>query len=1603
MPNGQLPTVPGLPGLPELFGWTPEQQRQLTQVGRRREEAVAAYRGELLDWEKMPFYEKWGRQIAAQIPYLEGWPGYGYTPAQAQAQILAITEEEATLQRQQAISGQIPTIMAHLTYLALAGEPITTTSDLYSTFPELKETEALTEEQRAWIIGYAQTLAGATKEEILSGQFGADAPISWEDIEEILRRQGVDPRFIMSTVAFSQDVSQIQEALMEAYPPQVAEGAPETELEEALAQRFREMLGAEEGAPLTEAVAQQHAATLAAFKAEIPPEGQPLILEDTETGEPVEATILPDMTVLYNDQEIGIYDPATGGINPMPIPPEGVPITLTSEDGEEFEAVWMPDDTVMYEGDVVGSVTAAGQFEAVEPPLWAKVFGPVLSILETLWTPFEAFGQVFTYPILEARERMYGLAALPGALGEYFEAGLEMVGMPSQADQSRYSEYTQAGGAMEFWQWMYMGKPEDISVQFDIKRAPISPVGESMVERYERELPGWSRMIIESLPLFAIGAISPIATGLRSGAMGIRGLRAGSGTARALGWALEATGIPAAERVTGAALRAGVRYGIGVPLKFAGTAIFQKTGTAAFLVALDRGISVTFAKAGLHGMRAQYTAQWFNLINKATLQRASQAAVVKWATQVPKGLTGKKAAQWIAQKAAVQTLREVRPLLTQAIKEVTPETTRMVSTMIGMERALVTKGIAPTEITARILAEAVPRSVTFTKPASLVNQLKNLGFSAAEITKMKPMEAWANLLSKRITGVLPEKVPVGPKVGTYTEVEAEFQAGVDAVLAAHPEFKSLFGIPEKMIDLAKIADGSLKLPKFRALIDMRFYFDAMEKLTGVPFYRLSVYLHRGSRIANAAVDDIYRAVNKNPVWKRLINNKEALARVEAEITSHNPALKVAAPKGLSTAEKELANYIEGVFRSYETKIRYLRFTEAYDDVLTPEGVMKLIDDAPKTDIKQAIKLYESGNESGLLAFLGAKTWGIVEAGYTPWMVAKPSLATVPTIIGAVPGRGRLIERQMVKFPEMERDVFQRLTSYVKQIETRWQLKGYTKALQDSLRLVSPKIAQSDSMWATMQGFYGELLGRGIERGIASRWAFRLYSQMMSAVFWHPYLAFRNLHQILAFYPNPTELVRCLGQAYSPASKRYYEVFVSQMNPIKKEFLFTGERGLPGLQTLSRWANKTSMYGWSDDMPRGWCFRAGSNKALRAGVEFLETGDLKAYARASGIDIFTETQRRYFLGVLVGGPQDFGVAGLRAVPGYKAAAMLIGHEMANMTHFVYERAWRAPIEHGTLGRLLFNLMTFPRSYFQRMTIDLTKTFGPGATFAARKAGFRRFMHVLVAGALVSQELSLITGRPRQAYSPLTMLEWAPGGLAIGGMVDAVNVLVDIKKAVIEGDSAAATRVINQLPRTAETFIPFYKTLLDSIETAADVKKIDAYALRLIRAAIDENYTPEQMEDLERSLYGMFQHALFAGEPLDPSAFDTMLDDLEEAQNRLGEMGDDGRFYTLTQLASALRVVEKTWPKDMLTEEFGLSELAEFYFECESLWEEYDALPSQPTSVRADFRDNHPEVDAAMFFWGYRISQLRTEEAGEIFLEMTQIYDITHQMHPIWAEW
>lgn len=689
---------------------------------------------------------------------------------------------------------------------------------------------------------------------------------------------------------------------------------------------------------------------------------------------------------------------------------------------------------------------------------------------------------------------------------------------------------------------------------------------------------------------------------------------------------------------------------------------------------------------------------------------------------------------------------------------------------------------------------------------------------------------------------------------------------VDAGLAKHPNMASAVDTLKTRIATQKIATLDKKPVGANPLLDMRYYTMTLQQRTGKPLYETWQALNNKRLVVRyrrmGYMDQLRQST---PQYAQISQDEKALKRVSDYIAAKNK-LGPKTPANITQDEIALAKEIERQLYELRGVVRFVRFDNAYDIYGADAKRIKDLEikDAPIKDLREAIDIYEGQGKDALIEYLGTKDWGIIKSGYEPLSVVNPKIYLFRPRTTTL-GKGHIRTRTSIEYPEQDRNILQRYNSYLKQIlnlqELASPVRTFARAFDESAYMLkNPRTVANDVSRAI-----NEMKGYSDVGGPAARLIARVYSQVMTAVFWDPYKWVRNLCQNIAFHPDRHLAFDPSNVALTAQEKLYSDIFVSQKLGLLYDYLMRGEKPFPGLGRITRLANKTSRYPQTDESNRRISFWLRINKVNRAIKSYHEHGDIDRLIKDSGLDDLELLQKKEALELLSQDVVDYGVPGLDNVSGEEAFARYIAREVTNNTHFMYERSLRSPASMGPLGRVMMNLATFPRSYAQRIILQMRRLKpGSRATGSEKRYGLKTTMGIIVAGILIGEVFARVTGRKRNPYDPLTILSWTPGGLSIGATQEITGCVWDIAGA-LAGDKDALNRATTAIPRVSDLVLPFYGIIIESCEAATDMKNIDRYALRKLREKLDEEYkTRGGAYRVKRDFFEKLQHAIFGGE-------------------------------------------------------------------------------------------------------------------------------------------
>ena len=720
-----------------------------------------------------------------------------------------------------------------------------------------------------------------------------------------------------------------------------------------------------------------------------------------------------------------------------------------------------------------------------------------------------------------------------------------------------------------------------------------------------------------------------------------------------------------------------------------------------------------------------------------------------------------------------------------------------------------------------------------------------------------------------------------------------------------------------------------------------------------------------------------RQVGSTPDFRRIINDPKALKRVNDYIAAKNKWLKVKSPRNITPEEIKLANALEEQLFEFVPDFRYHRFLEFYHEHNGDiNKIMSEIPDAPKVDIKTAIGIYESQGAGRLRAYLDTRTWGVIESGFEPHYVVNPKLAVQRLRISFATGRFKV--RSGVEFYPADMDVVQRVDRYTRQM-LNFNMRPYIRKLEQVYQDAIPKLKNPIKVQKVLSMSANEMMGY-VERGgmmydIIVRIAAQAYTTVFGTM---PVLPFRNLFQNLAFATDKSVLIDPRNRKLTQEEWIFYRTYVSQMEAIPRDLMLAEERGIPGIDRVNRFIHRLNIYGASDSkVNRVWLFWGHLNKAERALKGFRADGNVEKFISNSGMAELTLGQQTDILRWLATTQE-------RSI---RETAL----ELVNNVHLLYDRAQRAPIEMGGIGRIFGSLLVFPRGVLQRIIYQFKPLDPQSWAPVAKKKRALKVLFAVLWGSIVANYLfQKATGRRDAPYNPLNILRWSPGGLAIGS-VTAITDVIGTTFMAMSGSEWAKSELPAHLERAGDTMIPFYKVMMQSLEVALEKKYIDRLAYREVRSIIDKKlwemgFLDKKEEDLyvpnkafyeaERSWEWRIKHALFGTEPK-PDPLRDAIKKTTEGEGKLGQFvmaedSDDGYVYEMSDFASTIGQAIQNLKLEDVTEENGFSPLVVYYKEAERLWDTYYySLPGEGP-FRANFfataTSESVHTGAALVFWG-----------------------------------
>jgi len=631
-------------------------------------------------------------------------------------------------------------------------------------------------------------------------------------------------------------------------------------------------------------------------------------------------------------------------------------------------------------------------------------------------------------------------------------------------------------------------------------------------------------------------------------------------------------------------------------------------------------------------------------------------------------------------------------------------------------------------------------------------------------------------------------------------------------LEKFPEAKKIADELDKRIRL----EGKERLKDPHELNSMRKYIQVMEGMTGAKLF--SIYQDLiDSHLENRA--DLNNLIMEFDEYRDVIKDEEALKRVEIWILNKSTLKGVPkVSKKITEEEIALAKKIQGVLKDYEVRARTEKFL---DNIENLKGMPQYIE--YRKEINKAKDIYESKGYDELVDYMKTQEWGVIKSGYDPLQVVSAQVRLYKAKSTTL-GKTHIEVRKDIEYKEQDKNVIQRLFSYKRQMDNlsvmRLKIRAFVTLTEENL----DKFKDPNRVKTNIEVFFRELKGYDRPENWFDRGLNRLYAQAMTTIIMgSPALSFRNLGQNIGLGHDKMMLIDPRNKNLTPEEMDYLETYVQQAEFMRIDWFMTGEKPLPGLKFLTDIIKKVNLYPRSDIANRRWGYWAKINQVRMAFDKNVSLAKKMEEAKFSDMTLLEQKRALEIL----------------SKDGQKAMEKYVARVYVDDVHFIYERAQRAPAEMGRMGRIMGNLMLFPRAYWEKLAQHSKKMTDKRAPFREQVRAFKVIASVLIGGALVSVAYKKITGRRKSPYDPFELLAYTPGGLAIQTIGAVSDVFTNIVLAS-KGDEKAMADLTTAIPNALDMFVPFYNYALRGIEATTDTKNIDRLALRKLRMLIDKEY-------------------------------------------------------------------------------------------------------------------------------------------------------------------
>lgn len=687
--------------------------------------------------------------------------------------------------------------------------------------------------------------------------------------------------------------------------------------------------------------------------------------------------------------------------------------------------------------------------------------------------------------------------------------------------------------------------------------------------------------------------------------------------------------------------------------------------------------------------------------------------------------------------------------------------------------------------------------------------------------------------------------PLARAVEADPEIKAEMQN-----VKSQP---SSIGDPSAPTITNRIRNAVFGTTFFDRLYSMRFYSQRLGDRAASPIYKLYNSLKRTGQQLTRERAKVFKFLQTLPDFDKIAADNEALQRVSDAIASKSTLEnRPDFPEAITESELRLVKEIEKIFKVYEFHAKVGKFFQHKDDLTRMPQYLAFQD-----SIDRALEIYDTKGVDALFDYIKTQNWGVVKAGYEPMrsVIRKISTHQMPDV--AV-GKGHIKVRG-IEYAKQDRNILMRLQSYMRQMDTlafmQPKIKAWVRLIDDNIQ----NFEDQENIRQVISTYLNNLKKTNAEDGIVEEIMMRVYSQAITTrVLADPLKVPRNLLQNVALGEDRTDLFDPRNKTLTEADQEYLETFVQQDKVMMSDWAFAGldPLNLPligtqrlGIDKVTKWTQRHTMYPASDRKNRTWSFWARINRVRRAFTRDQTLAEKMLESR------FSDMQRSEQVLALE----------ILASEGVDPMARFIAQVHTDNTHFLYAREERSPAEQTRVGKLVLNLALFKRAAVEKAVLQMQKATASGS-LRNRVRAAKNLALLLVMASITNWIWKELTGKKFGAYDFINFLEVNAGGLELAAVQKVETVHNLMIRAVAKGDTKALAALPSAIATSADYFIPYYDLGTRAIEAMFDEKNLDIQAMNEIRAMIDKEYKKRKKSRIDRSLLEKFQFT-FGGPGVD----------------------------------------------------------------------------------------------------------------------------------------